>query len=63
MRAKDILGKRVLRVDQTSVKTNSGRVQNLDRIVFEDGTVLIFNVSETETEYAVYGTVFKKPLE
>jgi hypothetical protein len=50
MRARDIIGRRVARVDQQRrADTNSGSaVQEMMRIVFVDGTILYFGVTETD---------------
>ena len=60
MRARDIVGKKVARVDQSWFKNENGDVVvNLDRLVFEDGTVLRFVTEELACEYATVGVVDK----
>lgn len=59
MRAKDIIGKKVVKVEQTRAMANSGVAYNIDRILFDDGTILYFNVGETEGDYVVEGATIK----
>lgn len=61
MNAKDIIGKRVARVEQSWFEgTSGGKHYCIDRIVFTDGTVLYFNVIEGEGDYGVQAHIVKK---
>lgn len=62
MRARAIVGKRVLRVDQVRVHDDVGtQAIALERIVFSNGMVLFFTVHELDGDYAVIGhTVMNK---
>lgn len=60
MKAADIVGKTVARVDQTPMNQNSGRAWNVDRIVFTDGSSVTFTTIEGEIDYAVEATYWPK---
>jgi hypothetical protein len=65
MRARDIVGKKVERVEQQrfwNQETHDWCV-SLESLVFTDGTVLYFGTTETSSDYATTGHVFKKKKE
>jgi hypothetical protein len=61
MKARDIVGKRVVAVSQ--VRRSAGRSRppfvDLRHLEFEDGTRLAFHVVETDWDYGVQGLVVK----
>ena len=60
MRARNIVGKRVVAVKQSRT-SDSGHnpVQNIDHILFHDGTILYFTVAELDGDYAVEAHTIK----
>ena len=54
MRARDVLGKRIVKVEQ-QVRTDSGkcRCQDIVRIHLDDGSRIYFTVREGEADYIV----------
>ncbi len=59
MKARDIVGKRIKAVHQTKFPTNSGPAWHIDRILFDDGSSLVFVVGEMDGDYAVEGLFVK----
>lgn len=62
MKSRDIIGKRIARVEQERVqRSDTGDPQGwaIKRIVFTDGTSLGFGVIELGHDYAVEGVVWK----
>lgn len=61
MRARDIVGRKVVRVEQErTYDDNHELLYELRCIVFDNGTELWFNVAEMPGDYAVMGVVVKK---
>lgn len=55
MKARDVVGKRIVRVEQ-SVRWDSKvdkRYADIQRLVLDDGTSITFTVRELESDYAV----------
>ncbi len=65
MKARDLVGRKIVRIEQTRVETNTGWAYNLDAIYLDNGTRLRLSVSETPegAEYVVVGTVYKSKPE
>jgi hypothetical protein len=63
VKSRDVVGKRVVRVEQERVARGDDRspALRLRGLFFEDGTVLYFSVAELEGDYAVEGHVHKPP--
>jgi len=60
MRARDIVGKKVVKVSQERTYDTGDRLlYALEAVVFEDGTELQFTVAELHGDYAVEGIVLK----
>jgi hypothetical protein len=54
MKARDIVGKRVIAVKQSRVSDKGHYpVQNIDHILFDNGVVMYFTVAELDGDYAV----------
>jgi hypothetical protein len=58
MRSRDVLGKRIVRVDQYRMRSNGGRTHwALARIVLDDGTVIFPTTIEPDLkDWTEYGT-------
>jgi hypothetical protein len=62
MRARDVVGRRIVAVRQTRVRLASGRrAYHLDALVLDDGTTVNFDVAAMEEEYIVEPTVWEPP--
>lgn len=62
MKARAIVGKRVVAVRQQRVhpgSQGSHSYTHINSIVFEDGTTLTFNVAQLESEYAIEASAWK----
>lgn len=64
MRARDIIGKTIARIEQSiRVPSGGGRHASLDTIYFTDGTRLVLNVLEQDdaADYIVNAQYYSKP--
>lgn len=63
MKAHDVVGRKIERIEQTRVETNVGWKYDLCAIVLDNGTVIRFSVLETPegAEYVIHPTVYKHP--
>jgi len=59
MKARDIVGKKVVRVVQSRRRFEGHTIVALDEIVFDDGTRLRFMTGELGTDYCTIGIVHK----
>jgi len=59
VRAKDVIGRKIVRVRQGMVSYNGGLGNAVDEIELEDGTLLRFVTLELESDYATNVVVVK----
>jgi hypothetical protein len=59
MRARDVVGRRIVGVRQERVRGNSGRaIYHVDAFVLDDGTVVNFDTADMEHDTAIEATVW-----
>jgi hypothetical protein len=59
MKARDVIGRRIVAVRQQRVRSNAGRVlYHLDELELDDGTVLKFTVTDRENDSVVEATTW-----
>lgn len=59
MRARDVVGRRIVAVRQERVRLNTGRVTyHVDALVLDDGTVVNFDTVDRENDSVVEATVW-----
>ena len=57
MRARDVVGKRIVAIEQQRTSDQCGRAfAHLDTLVLEDGTRITFSVVELPGDYAIEAT-------
>ena len=59
MRSRNVIGRKIIRVDQDRVSTPTGPALDLTRMVLDNGFSITFSVVETEGEYVIEGTVHR----
>ena len=60
MQSRSVVGKRIVRVNQTRSLTNTGVAYDVHSILLENGTLIRFRVLETENDdYVIDGRVSK----
>jgi len=61
VKSRGIVGRRIVEIVQSRVRTNAGAVMNLDAIVLDDGTRIHVRVCETpDLMYAVEATATRR---
>lgn len=65
MKARDIVGRKVVRIEQTRIETNTGWEYDLTGIVLDNGTRIGLRVHETPegADYVIKATAYKHPKE
>jgi hypothetical protein len=60
MKARDVIGRRIVAVRQERVRLNTGRTAyHVDAFVLDDGTVVNFDTADREDDNVVEATVWK----
>jgi hypothetical protein len=62
MKASDIEGRKIAKINQTRCPNPNGgkSVYNIDSMVLDNGTILVFTVHEGEGEYIIAATAHKR---
>jgi len=62
MKSRDVVGKRIVKIQQTRLSPGMHRrmATNIDWIQLEDGTLITFGVAEGDCEYFIEATARKR---
>lgn len=60
MRARDVVGRRIVGIEQRLLESNAGRVWHVDGIILDDGRRIRFVVGECLADYVVEVIVSRK---